>query len=539
MIIPNYGNGYKSYVTLLELYKKKTLEKIKEKLDQINWEDVLLFGFTSKFYQWVPAIIVAEEIKKRNPNIQIILGGFGNQEAAKEILKKCCHFDFSTWGEGEYTLLRLVEKITANETNYKEVPRLAYREGQELLVSECNTGDYLDFKNYPLPLHDDYQKEFAATNLKGKSRYPINSVRGCNWSACKFCNYNQGYKYRSREPEDIVNEIVGLKEKYDAYAFYFVDNDMFCNHKRFNQLLDLIIETKRKRGYQLSFWGEMIPSSSLHEETFKKMLAAGFNNLFIGYEALTDVLLKKMNKRSTFAENILFVKFATKYKINLDVNIIRDIPQETEEDVQESIRNLHYLRFYFNREPKFFHRKITLNITTDTHYFKEISEDERKLFDFSQIAYLLPEHFNSDGDRFNLSRWNKSKITNYQEWDRFGVIENSYQKQSYEYEVEEAGTTFTYTEKLNNNKIKFIRLSRLQHAILKNCNQKINDIDSLSSQLNSENIDEIKLEVDFLASNYLLYRNSGYSQLVSVIDIGRTSQNYNGETPPLKPPLPE
>ena len=73
---------------------------------------------------------------------------------------------------------------------------------------------------------------------------------------------------------------------------------------------------------------------------------------------------------------------------------------------------------------------------------------------------------------------------------------------------------------LNNKKIKLIHLSRLQHTVLKNCNQKINNIDALAQQLAIATIDEIKQEVDFLASNYLLYRNAAYSQLISVIDVG-------------------
>ncbi|MFH2142227.1 MAG: radical SAM protein [Bacteroidota bacterium] len=517
--VPNYLNETGGYENLLEKIKKRIQKIIQKKLKEIDWENVLLFGFTSKFYQWIPAMIIAEEIKKRDKNIPIIIGGFGNKDEASEILKKCSFIDFSVCGEGEYPLFKLAEKIKKDKFNYATVPGLVYREKDNILISECRTSEYLDMKNYPLPSHDDYEKEFIKTKYKHKGRYPINSVRGCSWNACKFCNYNQGYKYREREPEDIVNEIIHLKTEHNVYAFYFVDNDVFCNYKRFNKLLDLIIDAKKKNNYYFTFWGEMIPNPSLDESTFKKMSEAGFDTLFIGYDALTDVLLKKMNKRSTFAENLIFVKFAIKYKINLDVNIIRDIYNETEQDVQESIKNLHYLRFYFNKEPKFFHRYGTLNITTSTKYFKEIPEAEKTQFDYSPIAYLLPEQFSNDNNRFKLFRWNKSRMSNFYEWEKFKEIEQNYQNQNYEYEVIRKNKAINYIEIRDKEIIKIIELNKLQYRILKNSNQKISNIDSLSSQLNEKNIDKIKSEIDLLTSHYLIYRNSDYSQIISIIDV--------------------
>ncbi len=513
-LYPDYRNISGNYEKLLDELKSQTLKIINEKLDEINWDKVLIFGFTSKFYQWIPAMIIAEEIKKRNKDVKIIIGGFGNKNEAKEVLIKCEYFDFSTWGEGEYPLLRLAEKIQNNNTNYYSAQRLIFRDKGEIIISENTKSEYLDFNNYPLPSHDDYEKEFQKTNIEHKGRYPINSVRACIWNACKFCNYNQGYKYREREPEDIVKEIVYLKETYNVYAFYFVDNDVFCTYERFNKLLDLIIDVRSKTGYYFTFWAEMIPDVSLDEKIFKKIADAGFNAMFIGYDALTDTLLSKMRKRSTFAENIFFVKYAMKYKIRIDVNVLRDIYNETEEDVQESIRNLHYLRFYFNREPKFIHLYGTLNITTGTTYYKEIPDKEKELFNYSLIAYMLPEEY-STLDRFKLIRWKKNRITNYYEWERFEEVELYYQTQSFDYEIIESSRI--YKERLNNKEIKTISLSELQYDILKKCNSKINNINSLASQLDEINIDKIKIEIDFLASEYILYRNTNYSKIISVI----------------------
>ena len=83
-------------------------------------------------------------------------------------------------------------------------------------------------------------------------------------------------------------------------------------------------------------------------QLMEKMAIAGFKNIFIGYDALSDSLLSKMNKSNNFSDNIFFVKHSLKNGISPIVNVIKHVPGENEEDVQECINNLHYLRFFYN-----------------------------------------------------------------------------------------------------------------------------------------------------------------------------------------------
>ena len=43
-------------------------------------------GISAKYSQWIPGIILAEEIKKVAPNIKIVVGGFGSEKEALEAL---------------------------------------------------------------------------------------------------------------------------------------------------------------------------------------------------------------------------------------------------------------------------------------------------------------------------------------------------------------------------------------------------------------------------------------------------------------------
>ena len=65
------------YDKMLEESKKQIHSIITEELSKLDFNDILLFGFTSKFHQWIPATVVSKAIKEIHPEAKIIIGGFG------------------------------------------------------------------------------------------------------------------------------------------------------------------------------------------------------------------------------------------------------------------------------------------------------------------------------------------------------------------------------------------------------------------------------------------------------------------------------
>jgi hypothetical protein len=192
---PKYLDETEYYDEFLSDLKRKILEIINEELNKIDFNKVLLFGITSKFHQWIPGTILAKIVKEKYPHVKIVIGGFGSKDEAFEILETCRHFDFAIWGEGEYPLLELCDQLKEQKTSYEKIPRLTYREGNNIKVSTVVKSNYLDFDNYIYPDYDEYINDFPYKENITAVRLPINSIRSCLWKKCKFCNYNQGYKY--------------------------------------------------------------------------------------------------------------------------------------------------------------------------------------------------------------------------------------------------------------------------------------------------------------------------------------------------------
>ncbi len=516
---PNY------YSEFLQDKKDEILEKIKHEINTIDFSEILLFGISAKYNQWIPGMILAEEIKKTAPNVKIVVGGFANEKVALEAMNICTYFDLATWGEGEYPLLELSEQLRKESSDLKTVPRLLYRELEEIKQSSTNKSNYLDFDNYIFPDYDDFINNYPYPEEADNISIPINTIRSCHWRKCNFCDFNKGYKLRIRSPECIVNEIEHITNEYGLTTFSFVDSDSFGSLEHFEKLIDLIIDLKFTNEEDYIFWAEIIPNEKFTARLMKKMAIAGFKNIFIGYGAISDSLLKKMNKSNSFSDNIFFVKHSLKNGITPTANVIRHVPGETEEDVQECINNLHFLRFFYNNSiVSFSHIYVNLVLSSMTKYYLQMSTDERKKYDCDDITYLMPDYFSNSESRFHLFRYEKSVKDNLREWNKLSKIEDYYKTNKFSYKIQENNGIFYYTEYCNDTEIENIVFGEFEYGtVLKAVEEKICAFTELYSymkkihtEITEEKVKEILMN---LKQACLIYFNTEFSNIVSVVEL--------------------
>lgn len=512
----------------LEVKKSEVLNVIHRELQNIDFSEISLIGISAKYYQWIPGIILAEEIKKISPDTKIVVGGFGTKEAANEAMNLCSHFDYATWGEGEYPLLNLYQQISAETSDLNLVPRLLYREGEGIKQSTSNRSDYLDFKNYPYPNFDDFMDAFPFTENEDEEydddiNFPINTIRSCHWRKCNFCDFNSGYKLRSRTPEDIVGEIEYIIDEYGITTFSFVDSDTFGNLHHFEELLDLIIELKYRNEEDLSFWAEIIPNQEIDSRIMKKMAIAGFKNLFIGYDGLSDTLLSKMSKRNTFSDNIFFVKESIKYAISPIVNVIRFVPSETKEDVLECQQNLHFLRFLYNDSVvKFEHIFVDLVLSSSAKYYSMLSEIEREKYIVDDLTYLMPKRFSEGESRFHLFRFKHETPANINVWEQLAQAEKYYKENHFSYTLLENKGVYYYTEYCNDIEIENIIFGEPEYGqAFEALEGKVYSFKELYQNILKVNHeiteDRLREVLSNLRESYLVYFDLEFNGIVGVV----------------------
>ncbi len=518
-----YSTDY--YAEFLQKSKIDILTTIESELEKIDFSDIQIFGISAKYNQWIPGILLAESVKKVAPHIQVLVGGFGNANVAQEAMQICPHFDMATWGEGEYPLLQLHTELGKDLPDFSLVPRFMYRHEGALKKSLSNKSEYLDFENYIFPDYSDFINSYPYPHDLEKVNIPINTIRSCHWSKCKFCDFNQGYKLRMRSPESVVKEIEHIRNEYGLSTFSFVDSDTFGNAEHFNTLLDLIIDLKLNKGDDFIFWAEIIPNSQITAKMIERMAIAGFKNIFIGYDGLSDTMLQKMNKSNSFSDNLFFVKHSIKNGLDPYANVIKHIPNETEEDVQECIDNLNFTRFFYN-DPviPFSHNYVDLVLSSMSKYYGLLSEEERKSYDFDMLAYLLPDSFEDEENRFHLFRYEKNNPVNSTEWDKLEEIEKYYKNNSFRYKLQENNGILYFTEYCNEEEIRNIVFSDPEYmAVLKASQESVLTFDVLLSEvtgslsgISKERLIEV---LSHLKQEYLIYCNNDFSNIVSLLSI--------------------
>jgi radical SAM superfamily enzyme YgiQ (UPF0313 family) len=502
--------------------KREIADVLDDEICKIDFDSVNIIGFTAKYHQWIAGIILANEIKKRRPDIGIVIGGINNSEQAKEILRICGCFDYAIWGEGEFPLLKLCQYINKNTVDIESIPRLVFRVKDDL-VANRNEGDYVDFKDYHIPDYGDYMGSIDKKRILSIV-FPIESKRGCSWNKCNFCSSNIGYRYRVRDINHVINEIKYQTDKHGVNKYQFVDNDLVGHSiKQFEYLLDSIIEYNYSSHNNISLVAEIL-HSGFNSRLIKKMALAGLNVVQIGYEAIADNLLKIMNKKVDFADHLLFIKFTSKYGIAvLGANIIRGVIGETKNDVIESIYNMKYLRFFIEKLGYgFFHNISRLRLDFGTNFYNMIEEKDRQKWDFHPIASLIPKTLTKEESKFNLFGYYHS-IENEYEWKLFEKMNKYYYDNDYKYTIYCNDGKLYYREYLNEKIINIVVFDEPEYrAVLELANDEVVSFDYIYEQIEKKYAMTNRLRlikiIDELQSLSLIYSNKDKNRIISIID---------------------
>ena len=520
------GKYYKKkYFELLA----KTRKIIKRQLEKLLKEELLFFGISAKFDAWIPAMLLAHSAKQIRPDIKIVLGGIEEPDAAQALFNICQDFDYAIWGEGEIPRKMLIEDLMSEDNNLKSIPRFLFRNlKKESFNKDCSKTEsinsYLNLTNYLDLDYSDYFK--SATDIdRSKIQLPIEISRGCRWNKCNFCALNWGYRYRTQDFKNLIKQVRNQYNRYKIPRFFFVDNDVVGkNIRKFEKFLDDLIELSNELGVDFDFHADIL-HLNFNKNLIKKLSLAGFKSVQIGYEGVSDSMLRKLNKSTTFAENLLFIKFAQKYDVNVTITgLIIGIPNESESDIIESTENLHYLRFFLGEDTKKLqHRFAELSLFYKTNFWEMISSEERKDFNLHPVNdFLKSSFFENEHIRYSLLGQSRRPKLN-EKWHAFKTISDHYEKSNYQYYLIDNDGVINYMEYKDSIKVDSLTFDNPAYwEVLRAANDVVISFSILHNIIQHKYPDITELQLNEIISdlkdNYLLYASDDNGKLVSIID---------------------
>jgi radical SAM superfamily enzyme YgiQ (UPF0313 family) len=303
-----YSAGYsqsKGYdVSLIDcIVKDDTIERMIDRIAEFNPEYIVTEITTPTCSYDFETL---SSIKRRFPNIKLIVGGTHATALPDQVLSDCPAIDVIARGEYEHTVVDIVSGKPLSD-----VLGISYRLEDQLYSNldrpYCEdldeipfvSGVYKRFLNF-----EDYFYAFAR-----KPMIQILSARGCP-HRCNFCSYPEtmgGRSFRKRSVVDFVNELEYIAASLPEIQEIFIEDDTFTvDRKRVADICDEIM----RRGLKI-FWS-CNTRVDLSLELMLKMKESGCRLLVVGYESGNQDVLDQTSKGIKLEQSLLFAQNARK-----------------------------------------------------------------------------------------------------------------------------------------------------------------------------------------------------------------------------------
>ncbi len=385
VVAPSLGIGYMAAVLEQNYYDVDVLDSSALELsyDEIGREIVKRNPDIVSISALTPtigaALDAADKIKEVKPDTIVVLGGYHPTFEYESVLSEES-VDIVVRGEGEYTMLELVETIESDH-DISEVKGLAFldKDDDSLIVTP----------DRPV-IHDLDELPFPAFHLFPMEKYKILNIttnvatiitsRGCPMQ-CSFCSSAalHGKHLRRRSYKNVVDEIeVRLKEQnIDTIAFM---DDTFTLNVQF--VKDLCREIKER---DLKFWwGCTTRVDTLNEELLEMMKDAGCITLFMGVESADQQMLDKMNKNITVQKTINAFKLTRKVGIRSIASCVIGMPDDTRESMKKTIE------FVESLKPNYALYSLATPYPGTRFYQETFEKNLIKIKDWSKFTLLNP-----------------------------------------------------------------------------------------------------------------------------------------------------
>lgn len=301
----------KGHTVILANHSRDGYKKAAENISKHRPDIIGISVFT---YNRNVSIKLAELVKSRDKKIKIALGGYHATFLADEFARHYPFIDYIIRGEGELAMAMLADSLA------KGIHPERIIEGERLI----------DLDEIPFP--GKMTGTIHGVNPNEQFKFLITS-RGCHHS-CGYCS-SPGYWGRRvtfRSPENMLDEIRFLHEKYGIIYFSIRDDNFTMNRKRLMKFTSLL----KKSGIYI-MWNCQSRVDSVDEEMLIEMKRVGLEHIQYGVESGSERMLKLYDKNISI-ENILKAAAATRRAgVYLSIYLMSGMTGETRSDVNKTV----------------------------------------------------------------------------------------------------------------------------------------------------------------------------------------------------------
>ncbi len=304
-------------------------------------KDTDLIGISAPFSNHATIIKeLSSEIKKLHPDRPIAIGGTYPSTCPEDILNM--DVDYAICGEGEIPLEKLLAGVRPGNIKgvWQKDSGKIVENGRAEVVNDLNLlpfperglFHYNEILESTGPARIRVGTDIIERDLRG---VPMITSRGCPYD-CSFCSVHfvNGYHWRYRSAENVLEEILDLVDRYHVNEIAFIDDHLAAKRDRLIKILDKLIDLDlgikwtTPNGVRVDY---------LDEEIMVKMKKAGCSSLVLGIQHGDPKMLDLMGTKLDLSKVENVVQIGSKLNIEMAAFFIVGHPGEDKKSFMKMI----------------------------------------------------------------------------------------------------------------------------------------------------------------------------------------------------------
>jgi len=298
---------------------KKSLESLRPRIVGVS---CTMNAFADNFHK------VTALIKEIYPDALVVAGGH-YPSSYPDLCEQDENVDYFVIGEGELPFEKFVSNVLS-----RRLP------GEKRLNQEkCYLESFDDFPplEYDKIEVESYLAMRDTSSIGGDQGRTITLVtsRGCPLK-CIFCATHNvwDHGFRAQSAENVFNQVVELKEKYNVDTVIFVDDNFILSKQRTKEFCKLLIKHK----VNIQWYPNSVLINALDEEMISLMAQSGCVSLAFAVESGVGRIQQMIKKRVKLDHCKKMMECMRREGMTIISLFVLGFPGETMEEIKETLR---------------------------------------------------------------------------------------------------------------------------------------------------------------------------------------------------------
>ncbi len=308
------------------------MEKLIQELIDFK-ADYILLGHSGSTAAHKTAIKTIRAVHQQLPQIRVVYGGVFPSYADQLVMRECEEIDVIVRGEGEQTVVGLIRTWEQTD-DLSGVDGITWRKGHEIIVNRSRK---------PIQNLDEYRPGWELVDWPRYSMFGFKSAAGLQFSrgctlTCVYCGQWMFWKkWRHRSPENIVEQLKILAQRYGVKIVWFADENFAADRDVAKQILEQIVEADLGLSLNLNMTAADVVRDADLIPLYKR---AGVDYIVMGVETLKDELITSIRKNNPFEISKEAVSLLRENNIISLTNLIYGLEEESWGTIFEKFKGL-------------------------------------------------------------------------------------------------------------------------------------------------------------------------------------------------------